>query len=165
MASIVNITYSVAVTRDEPFDPEIPGSYYTAITGVGGNKFYFADGTTYDGNIIAGDSISGGAQVLTSSGLPLENYTLAVVGSYIADYNGDNSVQALAELRNAQDLYIDVSKICSVSYQSNSSSTSATTTTLASDEILCQIELTKIENGFVYGTYTEGTVPFPIQTP
>ena len=165
VASIVNITYSVAVTRDEPGNPEIPGSYYSAITGVGGNTYYFADGTTYDGNIVTGDSISGGAKVLTNSGLPLENYTLAVVGSYIADYNGDNTVQELAELRNAQALYIDVSKICSVSYQGNSSSTSATTSTLASDEILCQIELTKIENGFVYGTYIEGTVPFPIQTP
>jgi hypothetical protein len=68
-------------------------------------------------------------------------------------------------LRNAQTLYIDVSKICSVSYQGNSSSTAATTTTLASDEILCHIALIKTENGFVYGTYTEGTVPFPIQTP
>jgi hypothetical protein len=41
VASIVNITYSVAVTRDEPGNPEIPGSYYSAITGVGGNTYYF----------------------------------------------------------------------------------------------------------------------------
>jgi hypothetical protein len=165
-ASIVNITYSVAVCREELNVPGIPSGVYSAITGSGANKFYFADGTTYDGNAVVGDSVCGGGKVICNiPGVPVENYTVAVVGSYIANYNGDNVVQALPELRNAQTLYIDVSKICSVSFQGNSSSTTATTTTLASDEILCHIALTKIESGFVYGTYTEGTVPFPIQTP
>jgi hypothetical protein len=166
-ASIVNITYSVAVCREELNVPGIPGGVYSAITGSGCNIFYFADGTTYDGNAIAGDSVCGGGQVLSNipGVLPDKNYTVAVVGSYIADYNGNNAVQTLPELRNAQALYIDVSKICSVSYQGNSTSTTATTTTLASNEILCHIELIKTEKGFVYGTYTEGTVPFPIQTP
>ena len=166
-AAIVNITYSVAVSREELNVPGIPGGVYSTITGSGCNIFYFADGTTYDGNAVAGDSICGGGIVLSNiPGVqPVANYTVAVVGSYIADYKGDNIVQALNELRNAQTLYIDVSKICSVSYQGNSSSTTATTTTMASNEILCHIELTKIESGFVYGTYTEGTVPFPMQTP
>ena len=166
-ASIVNITYTVAVCREELNVLGIPGSCYMAITGSGGHIFYFADGTTYDGNVVAGDSICGGGQVIANipGVLRDKNYTVAVVGSYIADYKGNNAVQTLPELRNAQTLYIDVSKICSVSYQGNSSSTTATTTTMASNEILCHIELTKTENGFVYGTYTEGTVPFPIQTP
>jgi hypothetical protein len=166
-ASIVNITYSVAVSREEINVPGIPGGVYSAITGSGGNKFWFADGTTYDGNPIVGDSICGGGRVLCNiPGVqPVANYTVAVVSSYIADYNGNNTVQTLSELRNAQTLYIDVSKICSVAFQGNSTSTKATTTTLASDEILCHIEFTKIESGFVYGTYIEGTVPFPIQTP
>ena len=166
-ASIVNITYSVAVCREELNVPGIPGGCYMAITGSGGNKFYFADGTTYDGNAIAGGSICGGGQVLANipGVIPDKNYTVTVVGSYIADYNGNNVMQALPELRNAPTLYIDVSKICSVSYQGNSSSTTATTTTMASNEILCHIELTKIESGFVYGTCKEGTVPFPMQTP
>jgi hypothetical protein len=166
-ASIVNITYSVAVCREEINVLGIPGGIYSAITGSGNNKFTFADGTTYDGNAVVGDSICGGSTVICNiPGVhPVEDYTVAVVGSYIADYKGNNAVQTLPELRNAQALYIDVSKICSVSYQGNSSSTTATTMTLASDEILCHIALTKIETGFVYGTYTEGTVPFPIQTP
>jgi hypothetical protein len=166
-AAIVNVTYSVAVCREELNVPGIPGGCYMAITGSGCNTFTFADGTTYDGNAVAGDSICGGGQVIANMPgiLPDKNYTVAVVGSYIADYNGNNAVQTLPELRNAQTLYIDVSKICSVSYQGNSSSTIATTTTMASNEILCHIALTKTENGFVYGTYTEGTVPFPIQTP
>lgn len=169
-ASIVNITYSVAVCREELNVPGIPGGCYMAITGSGGNKFTFADGTTYDGNAVVGDSVCGGGKVICNiRGVPdlppVENYTVAVVGSFIADYNGNNVVPTLPELRNAQTLYIDVSRICSVQYQGNSSSTTATTTTLASNEILCHIELTKTETGFVYGTYKEGTVPFPIQTP
>jgi hypothetical protein len=165
-SAIVNITYSVAVCREEINVPGIPGGVYLAITGSGGNKFTFADGTTYDGNAVVGDSVCGGGKVIANMpGRPVANYTVAVVGSHITDYNGNNAVQTLTELRNDQALYIDVSKICSVSYQGNSSSTTATTTTLASDEILCHIALTKTQNGFVYGTYTEGTVPFPIQTP
>jgi hypothetical protein len=164
--AIVNITYSVAVSREEINVPEIPGGVYLAITGSGGNIFYFADGTTYDGNAVVGDSVCGGGKVIANMpGMPVEDYTVAVVGSYIANYNGNNAMQTLTELRNAQTLYIDVSKICSVSYHGNSSSTTATTTTLASNEILYHIALTKIESGFVYGTYIEGTVPFPIQTP
>jgi hypothetical protein len=166
-AAIVNITYSVAVCREELNVTGIPGGCYVAITGSGCNKFTFADGTTYDGNAVVGDSVCGGGVVLANmpSILPVQNYTVAVVGSYIADYNGNNAIQILSELRNAQTLYVDVSKICSVSYQGNSSSTTATTTTMTSNEILCHITLTKTENGFVYGTYKEGTVPFPIQTP
>jgi hypothetical protein len=166
-ASIVNITYTVAVCREELNVPGIPGGCFSAITGSGCNIFYFADGTTYDGNAVAGDSICGGGQVLANipGVLPDKNYTVAVVGSYIADYKGNNAVQTLPELRNAQTLYIDVSKICSVSYQGNSNSATATTTTMASNDILCHIEFTKIESGFVYGTYMEGTVPFPMQTP
>jgi hypothetical protein len=166
-AAIVNITYSVAVCRQEINVTGIPGGVYMAITGSGGNKFTFADGTTYDGNAIVGDSICGGGTVLANllGNLELQKNIVTIVGSYIANYNGDNAVQALPELRNAQTLYIDVSKICSVSFQGNSTSTTATTTTLASNEILCHIELTKTENGFVYGTYIEGTIPFPIQTP
>jgi hypothetical protein len=165
-AAIVNITYTVAVCREEINSQGTPGGYYMAITGSGGNKFTFADGTTYDGNAVIGDSVCGGGKVIANiPGRPVENHTVAVVGSHITNYNGNNAVQTLTELRNAQTLNIDVSKICSVSYQGNSSSTTATTTTLASDEILCHVALTKTENGFVYGTYNEGTVPFPIQTP
>jgi hypothetical protein len=151
-AAIVNITYSVAVCREELNVTGIPGGCYVAITGSGCNKFTFADGTTYDGNAVVGDSVCGGGVVLANmpSILPVQNYTVAVVGSYIADYNGNNAIQILSELRNAQTLYIDVSKICSVSYQGNSSSTTATTTTMTSNEILCHITLTKTENCFVY---------------
>lgn len=163
--SIVNITYSVAVCREELNVTGIPGGCYTAITGSGGNTFTFADGTTYNGNSVCGDSVCGGGVVLANMPgvIPVQNYTTAVVGSYIANYNGNNASQTLTELRNAQALYIDVSRICSVSYQGNA--TTATTTTMSSNQVLQHIVLTKAGNGFAYGTYTEGTVPFPIETP
>ncbi len=165
--AIVNLTYSVAVCREEINVPGLPGGCYMTITGSGCNRFTFADGTTYDGNAVAGDSICGGGVVLANMPgiLPVQNYTVAVVSSYIANYNGDNSMQKLTELRDAQALYIDVSRICSVSYQGNSSSTKATTTTMESNEVIRHIMLTKTNDGFVYGTYEEGTVPFPMETP
>ncbi|MCL2359430.1 hypothetical protein [Candidatus Bathycorpusculum sp.] len=135
--SIVNITYSVAVSRSEQYTPEVSKSPYSAITGSGGNIFHFADGTTYDANAIIGDSVPGGGQVLTNIPeiLPERNYTMAAVGSFIANYNGEESVQALIDLRNTQTLYIEVRRMFSVSYQENTGSTVATT--LASNEILC----------------------------
>lgn len=165
---IVNITYSVAVSREELNVTGIPGGCYLAITGSGDNTFYFADGTTYNGNNICGNSDCGGGTVLyntdnTPGILPLQNYTTAVVSDYIVSYNGNSASQAFTELRAAQTLYIDVSRICSVSYEGNS--TTATTTTLESNQVLQHIVLTKAGNGFVYGTYTQGTVPFPIETP
>jgi len=162
--SIVNITYSVAVSRSETYSPETAGRQGIGITGSGGNIFNFADGTTYDANPVIGESITGGGQVLFNNPeLPERDYTVASVGSYIADYNGENSNPVLANLRNTQVLYLEVSRIFSITYQENAEP--ATTTTLASNEILCQIELTKINDGFVYGTYTEGTLPTPVQVP
>jgi hypothetical protein len=165
--AIVNLTYSIAVCREEINVPGLPGGCYMAITGSGCNRFTFADGTIYDGNAVAGDSVCGGGVVLANMPdiLPVQNYTVAVVGSYIADYDGNSSMQTLTELRNAQALYIDVSRICSVSYQGNSSSTTGTTTTMASSQVIRHIMLTKTNDGFVYGTYEEGTVPFPMETP
>jgi hypothetical protein len=96
-------------------------------------------------------------------GSPIQNYTFAVLSDYIVSYNGNNAPVAIAELRNAQTLSIDVSRICSVSFEGNA--TTATTTTLASNQVLQHIVQTKAGNGFVYGTYTEGTVPFPMETP
>ena len=161
---ILNITYSIAVTKEEINVPGIPGGVYSAITGSGDNSFTFADGTTYNATEILGTSDCGGGMVLADfPGSPIQNYTCAVLSDYIVSYNGNNAPAAIAELRNAQTLSIDVSRICSVSFEGNA--TTATTTTLASNQVLQHIVLTKAGNGFVYGTYTEGTVPFPMETP
>lgn len=161
---IVNITYSVAVSKEELNVTGVPGGVYIAITGSGDNTFTFADGTTYNGAKVCGDSDCGGGVVLCNiPGVPMQTFTDAVVSDYISSYNGNPAPQAVTELRNAKTLYIDVSRICSVSFEGNA--TTAVTTTLASRQVLQHIVLTKTGNGFVYGTYAEGTVPFPIEGP
>lgn len=151
---IVNMTYSVGVS----------GKY--AITGATGSGTYmFADGTTFDSSVVFG--VGTGGHVIDNNlpEVPLENdYVITVLSNYIADYGGEKSVQALTDLRNTQTLYLDVSRIGSVSYHGNSGSTT-TITTLDNEEVLCHIEFTKIDGGFVYGNYVEGSVPFSIQTP
>jgi hypothetical protein len=158
---IANITYSVAVSKAEVNVTGVPGGVFTSITGSGANIFTFADGTIYNGT--KNGDCGGGVVLYNIPGVPTQTFTTAVVSNYICSYNGNPAPQALTELRNAQTLYIDVSRICSVSFEGNA--TTATTTTLASTEVLQHIVLTKTGNGFVYGTYAEGTVPFPIETP
>ena len=158
---IVNITYSIAVSKEELNVTGLPGGVYTAITGSGGNRFTFADGTVYNGP--KNGDCGGGMVLYNILGVPMQNFTNTVVSDYICSYNGNPAPQALTELRNAQTLYIDVSRECSVSFKGNA--TTATTTTMSSNQVLLHIVLTKTGNGFVYGTYEEGTVPFPIETP
>ena len=158
---IVNITYSVAVSKEEVNVTGVPSGVWMAITGSGGNSFTFADGTTYNG---PNNGNCGGGMVLSNiPDEPMQNFTVAVVSTYLASYNGNSASQALTELRNAQNLYIDVTRAYSVSFEGNAKT--ATTTTMSNNQVLQHIELTKTGNGFVYGTYAEGTVPFPMETP
>lgn len=156
---ILNMTYSIAVSKAEYNVPGLPGGVYTAITGSGANSFIFADGTIYRAPV-NGDCMGG---MVLYSNPAIGNFTCAVLSDYIASYNGNNAPAAIAELRNAQNLYIDVTRAFSVSFEGNA--TTATTTTMSSNQVLQHIELTKINGGFVYGTYTQGCVPFPMETP
>jgi hypothetical protein len=147
---ILNMTYSMAVSKEDG-----------AITGSGDNTFNFADGTTYTAPV-TGDCMGG--TVLYESPLnPIANYTCGVLSDYITSDNGNSGSQVIAELRSAQTLYIDVTRTISVAFEGNANT--ATTTTMSSNQILQHIELTKISSGFVYGTYVQGSVPFPMETP
>jgi hypothetical protein len=158
---ILNMTYSIAVSKTEYNVPGIPGGMYSAITGSGDNTFDFADGTIYKAPV-TGDCM-GGTVLDDSPQTPIANYTCGVLSDYIASYNGNSGSQVIAELRSAQTLYIDVTRAISVAFEGNA--TTATTTTMSSSQILQHIELTKISSGFVYGTYVQGSVPFPMETP
>jgi hypothetical protein len=165
---IVNLTYSMAVSIEQLNVTGIPGGCYTAITGSGpGNRFSFADGTTYNGDSVIGDNLCSGGTVryIIPGEAPDVNYTTTVLSSTIADYNGKSTSEALTALRSAQKLYIDISRICIVAYNGAATETTATTTTMTDSHVLQHIELTRVDSGFVYGTYKEGTVPFPMQTP
>ena len=170
---IVNMSYSVTLSIEKfPAGNDInnitgiPGGGYMAINGGGQNQFFFANGVTFNGIPNYNGYCSGGNTfyVIVGDNLPstLTNQTFStgVFGSYIMNYNGDNSNQVVTELRNARALYIDVSRICSVIYDGN-----LTVSTPSTNQVLQHLELTKAGNGWVYGTYTQGTVPFPMQTP
>lgn len=119
------------------------------------NSFSFANGLTYNPPEISGaqpTSWSGQVRGWTED-KPISSVYGAPFFSITANTN-DELPQTITQLRNAQTLSIDVSKICTITVKGN-----VTVTTPADPTILQHIELTKTDNGFVYGTYTEGTLP------
>jgi hypothetical protein len=86
---------------------------------------------------------------------------MGLISTCIFGSDSNNLPQAAAEIRNAQTIYIDVSKICTVTVKGN-----VTVTTPASHEVLQHIELTNLGSGFgfVYGTYAN-EIPFPVEGP
>jgi hypothetical protein len=121
--------------------------------------FTSSDGTIGFANGYKGPVGNASVHSINAEKHPL-NYAMGLVGEYIFATNANDVPQAVTDLRNAQTLYIEVSKICTVTVSGN-----VAVTTPSSTEVLQHIELTKTNNGFVYGTYT-GTLPFPsIQTP
>ncbi len=158
--SIANISYSIAITG-RVNDPWSPTGFNYVINGTRDNIFYFADGSSYDANAVIGDSEYGSGIVICNNmpDFPLDStYMPAVLLSCITDS------ETIDNMKNAQTLYIDVIRTFSVSHKGDYTG-STTTTNLTDDEVLFTVEMTKIDNGFVYGNYVEGTVPFPMQVP
>jgi hypothetical protein len=151
--------YQFAVSSDQ--GPIINLGYYVFdckqpddVTYLSGNgTIGFANGLTYNG-----PACSGGTGI--NYNVFNSSYTVGYVSDYILAYNANNVPKAVAELRNAKTLYIDVSRVCTVTVNGN-----VAVTTPATHQVLQHIVLTKAGSDFVYGTYTEGTVPFPIETP
>jgi|LSQX01.2.fsa_nt_gb hypothetical protein len=123
------------------------------------NTITFENGLSYNPPAINdGQSISWTGQAISWTGDNPVNNTYGVAGMRISAYNGEDSVypvspQIVAQLRDAQTLSIDVSKVCTVTAKGN-----VVVTTPADPTILQHIELTKVDNGFVYGEYVEGTL-------
>ena len=124
------------------------------VTGLGGDgTIHFANGLTYNG------PASNGGQCINWQAWSPDS-VIGFVSNYILEYNGNDALQTVNQIRNAQNLYVDVSKVSTVTVSGD-----LTATTPADNQIIQTIELTKTDNGFVYGTYTSGTIPLPIQTP
>jgi hypothetical protein len=140
---IVNIGYYIVESKQ--------ADDVTFLSGDG--TIGFANGVTYNG-----PACNGGQGI--NYGAWNSSYTMGSISDYIYVTNGNDVPKAVSELRNAQTLYIDVSKTCTVTVNGN-----VTVTTPASNEVLQHIVLTKTDNGFVYGTCEDGTVPFPIEGP
>jgi hypothetical protein len=162
---IVNVTYAIAYSVEKLGVLGLPGGVYMGITGLGANSFTFANGASYNG-IPNYKGYCGGSicldEVIADTPAGATNETSAAPGfcASIMNYNGANSnSQVVSELRNAQTLSIDVSRICSVAYNGT-----LTVKMLSGSQVLQHIELTKTNGGFVYGTYTQGTQPYPMLT-
>ena len=129
---IVNTTRYVAANFTESFDPALihfarAGWFNT--TGLG------TFGTGFSGNLQ--DGIGGGSSHLgiSDSDQPSD------------EYSGATAAQQIEYIRDAQTIYIDVHRIGYITCTGNS-----TVVTLANDEVIQHIELTKNGNQFVYGT-------------
>jgi len=119
----------------------------SVINGLGGEgTFVFTNGLTYNGIKTSGGQ-GGTYDALWG------NYTL---GDFIAQINIENEQEVVAKIRNAQTLYIDVTKAATVKVTGN-----ITVTEPASVEPLQHIELTKVNDGFLFGGYKRGTLPLP----
>jgi hypothetical protein len=149
---IVNMGYDIVIAANQDI-----------ITGMGpGATITFANGLTFNGPINDDQDVNygcggGGINYDAWNG----NYTIGLISDYLFGTDPNNLPQAATELRNAQTLYIDVSKVCTVTVKGN-----VTVTTPASNEVLQHIVLTSIGSGFgfVYGTYVQNT-PFPVEGP
>jgi hypothetical protein len=172
--SIVNMSYSVALSRGTRWVPNEPLKE-VGITGSGNNYYYFADGTMFDGNTVLGDNhqcCGATTQYITpgeSEDCLVKEYIYSGLGAFIGD-SGDpyeeKTMEALAALRSAQTIYIEVSRVCSVSYQDDvQQESSSTKVTLVNNKNLGYIVLTRIDEGFICGEYVEGSLPWPVRTP
>jgi len=163
--SIANTTYCLALSGNL-FDPKSPGGFRPAIQGCGPDLFNFADGTRLNITEVFGDTEGITSAVYSSSiagldtnyeGNPYfqEDYLEGRVSAFLSEENGEKSAQALTNLRNAQTLYVEVTRVMTITYhhQTNiDSSTSSITTILATSDVLSRIELTKTDFGFVSGS-------------
>jgi hypothetical protein len=139
--------YQFSVSSDQ--GPIVNMSYYVvqstqaAITSISGNgAISFANGLNY-----SGPTCNGGEVI--NRDVPNNNFTLASVNDYISTIDPNDVPKAVTELRNAQTLYMDVSKVCTVTVNGN-----VTITTPASPEVLQHVTLTKTKGIFEYGTQT-----------
>ena len=186
-ASIANVTYTIdipALTTESSSNGQhvvtvgshLPGSiairdesgtlidYSTIISntaGIGGYTFQRDEKSHIMGvgAYISGSNVtiySGMILTISGSGFS-DGETHESPIQYTAIFRVPDSAE-LDYLRNAQTIYVEVTRIMSVSYQcpvSTVSTTSSTTTVLATNEVVAHIELTKVDGGFVYGNYEQ----------
>lgn len=147
--------YRFAVSSDQ--GPIVNMGYYVLqskgtelITSISGDgTIGFANGLTYKG------PASNGGQGINAEAWN-SGFTVGLVSKYIFGTSANDVPKAVTDIRNAQVIYIDVSKVCTVTVKGN-----VTVTTPASNDILQHIELTETDTGFTYGAFTPGILPMP----
>jgi hypothetical protein len=138
--SICNLTYYIGTAKSG----ELVDMYNSTL--------FFLSGNTYSTN-----STSGGIFILDSSLLNVTNWGL-ISGSTLS-YNSSSTPKIATDTQNANALYIDVSRLSYITFKGN-----ITTMTTENSGILQHIELSKTNDGFVYGTTTNLNVPFPLES-
>ncbi|GEM_PF-1780918 len=156
--SIANLTYSLMVEKLSPYGS---GSGYSdsPIRSSSANYVRFSDGTIIDVTEIIGDNFGGGGGGFNSYYYPNRTHIVIGAGTFITSSEAKQS-QALTDFRNAQTLYIDVTRILGVTFQENANP--MVTPTLFSDEVLCHVELIKVGDRFGYGAYTGDEYNYPV---
>ena len=156
--SIANITSSIEVFKSPEW---VPGANITGppINGSGGNVLYFRDGTTFDANKIIGNNLGGGGHGFNSYSYPNRTHIVVGTGPSIIGLE-EKHAQVLADLRNAQTLYIDATRVLCITCQDTEEL--VVTPTLFSDGVLCHVELTKVNDRFGYGAYTGNEYYYPM---
>lgn len=138
---LYNLTYYVGVAKSG----EQVDTYNSTL--------YYSGGNTYSTN-----STSGGGMFVDEV-IDGSTYQGLISGTTI-NYNCTTVPPIVTNLQNAKALYIDVSRLCSITFNGN-----ITTVEMESNKVLQHIELTKTDSEFVYGTTDNIHAPFPIEGP
>jgi len=156
--SIANLTYNLIVDKPSPYGF---GSEYrnSPISGISANYVIFSDGTIIDVTEIIGDTFGGGGGGFNSYNYPNRTHIVIGAGTFITSAEAKQA-QMLVDFRNAQTLYIDVTRILGVTFQEDANP--MVTPTLFSNEVLCHVELTKVNDRFGYGAYTGDEYNYPM---
>ena len=137
---IYNLTYYVGVAKPD----ELVTTYNSTL--------YFSGGNMYSTN-----STSGGMFITDLIGG--NSYQGLISGSTL-NYNASTIPQVVTDLQNANELYIDVSRLCSITFNGNT-----TTVIMESNNVIQHIELTKSSSGFLYNSGASLNLPFPLWGP
>ncbi len=150
--------YQLQVYSDQ--GPIYDLTYYVGIAKPGelvdtyNSTMFFLGGNTYGTN-----STSGGIFIIDPGFYNVASWYGLISGSTLS-YNSTSIPTVATDAKNANVLYIDVSRLSYVTFNGNT-----TTVTTESSDVLQHIELTKTDNGFVYGSTTNLHVPFPLEGP
>jgi hypothetical protein len=163
--SILNMTQSVAITGNVS-DPNSPNGVTTAIVEWDSDKntYTFADGTVYDFTKTLGyvEASVVGYSTAEWSTAAKGHHNLGG-GPVLSTSNGEKTAQALTNIRNAQTIYVDITRVLQVTYKHPSSPTTSSIikATPTSNEVLYHIELSALDNlgRAVYEGGHEGYIP------
>ena len=171
---IANLVYTFVVAKDIP-DPKAPNGVTSVIHNRDADIWVFADNTIYNLTDVIGPIDGGGWQRLGHHGdtrLIEQGWTVEPVYGFLSAEKSERQAEALHNLQNAQTIYINATRVMTITYrfQANSdSSLTSTTNTLAHNETTDHIVLAKTDFGFTSGEAPDfmydGTLTFRYMLP